>query len=91
MAKAVAQDSEGPHERPVVRVQLGGANVHLSKKGSFERGEGEAQAKSSKDSGVDEVESPSGSDDSSQHTGSPTIQGTILTYLSWFLPKTRDL
>jgi len=56
MAKAVAQDSEGPHERPVVRMQLGGGNVHLNKKGSFERGEGEAQTESSKDHRVDEAE-----------------------------------
>jgi len=55
MAKAVAQDSKGHHKRPVVRVQLGEDDVHLSKKGSFEGGEREAQTKSSKDSGVDEA------------------------------------
>jgi len=55
MAKVVAQDSKVPQEHPTVRVQLGGGNVHLSKKGSFEWDEGEAQAKSSKDRGVDET------------------------------------
>jgi len=36
-------------------VQLGGSKIHLSKEGSLERGEREAQAKSLKDCGVDEA------------------------------------
>ena len=32
---------------------------------------------------------PSGSEASSKHTGSPSRQATIRTYLSWSLPKTR--
>jgi len=42
MAKTVAQDGEGPHERLAVWVQLSKGNIHLNKKGSFEEGEGEA-------------------------------------------------
>ena len=41
MVKTVAQDSEGPHERPAVRVQLCRGDIHLSEEGSLERGEGE--------------------------------------------------
>ena len=55
MAKTVAQDGEGLHKRPALLVQLGGGNNHLSQKGLLEGGEGEAQAKSSKKSGVDKA------------------------------------
>jgi len=40
MAKFVAKDRESLHERPTVRVQLSGGDIHLSKKGSLEWGEG---------------------------------------------------
>jgi len=75
----VAQDSEGPHERLVARVQLGEGDVHLSKKGSFEGGEREEQAKSSKDSGLDEAKR------------SLRVRGLVrthkLTYPTWHNPQ----
>jgi len=36
MAKAVAHDREGPHERPSVWMKLGGSNVYFGDKGSLE-------------------------------------------------------
>jgi len=44
-----------PSQTPSCLGAVGRGNIHLSKKGSLEGGEGETKTKSSKDSGVDEA------------------------------------
>jgi len=40
MAKAVAQDREGPNKRPAVWVQQGGGDIDFSEEDSLEASEG---------------------------------------------------
>ena len=56
MAKAVAQDCEGPHECPTVWMKLSGSNVYFGEKGSLEKSVRKAQGEPSKDSLMEEAQ-----------------------------------
>jgi len=54
--KVAAKNGKRSHERPIVRMKLGGGNIQLGQQDTFEGGEGQPKPQSSKEGLVNEAE-----------------------------------